>query len=877
MTVDKGKGKAKSQEVKVQLDKGKGKAKVQEVKVQVDKDKGKAKVQEVKVHWWVGERSLPKPLIAAPLDEKKWYEELSILDDDQERHALPAHYLEEICTIVEKVYNEEVDFYMQAKKKSKSSDDKWFDDVIKSGTLSDKIAALSLRITESPVHHLQTIDSLVNMALKKEQRVSQMALEALKDLFISQLLPDRRLKSFKKNSLGHPKLSMRTAILLWFESQLISRVEKVVQALDFGLSSNVEYYKKICMELAVDMIKHKPEQEARILTLVVNKLGDPKGKVCTKCVTLLLDLIKQHPNMRVVIIKEVRQLIYHPQVAARTLYNGIIFLAQIPVNHKSHDVCEQLVDTYLGLFENIITRDELRSRLLAALLNGINKSYPYLKSTESLNKHLDSLFRIVHMSTFSTSTQALMLISHMVLSETTNDKGKSASNADANKSDDSLSNRFYRALYAKLLADEIITRGKNTIFLNLLYRSMKHDRSDNRTIAFIKRLTVCALQSSAGITGGILLLISEVFKAKPHLLNIVTQVETSLESDTPRDDDDDEDGEDNSYHLLGCYDGSKREPEYSVRGKPLLWELSMLQTHYHPSIKVFNNSIITEPHSITYSGDPITDFSLTAFLNRFSYKNPKKYSSGNKVTRSVARQEEPINSVAMSLQEGNDAPGNSADKQFFYKFFGEREKLRSEGKSRDRKAKKKQSKSAEDNIEGDYDGSSDSEVDSDAKSDLNSDIDEAEIDKFADKLARDMIKSTSNNYDKADIDDDDFSDDNDDDDDEGDFDEGDDDDDDDDGDNYDSDEYMGTKKTNKSKNGADNDDSSSDDGYELMAYGDDTMRNDSKHASKSEKRKPSDKVKSDNKKQKKTSSDFASAEDYEELMENIVQKVVKRK
>jgi ribosome biogenesis protein MAK21 len=857
--------------------------------VQPDKNNGKSKpfVQDSKLHWWVSERSLPKPLVTADVDDKKWYDELSILDEDQERHALPAHYIDEICTIVEKVYNEEVEHYMQAKKKSKSSDDKWFDDVIKSGTLSDKIAALSLRVTESPVHHLQTLDMLITMALKKEQRVSQMALEALKDLLIAQLLPDRRLKSFKKNSLGHPKLSMRSALLLWFESQLISRVEKVVQALEFGLSSNVEYYKKICMELAVDMIKHKPEQEARILTLVVNKLGDPKGKVCTKCVTLLLDLIKQHPNMRIVVIKEVRQLIYHPHVAARTLYNGIIFLAQIPVSQRSHDVCEQLLDTYLGLFENIITRDELRSRLLAALLNGINKSYPFLRSTESLNKHLDSLFRIVHMSTFSTSTQALMLISHMVLSEAASDK--SDNKEKEQKTDDSLSNRFYRALYAKLLADEIITRGKNTIFLNLLYRSMKHDRSDSRTIAFIKRLTVCALQSSAGITGGILLLISEVFKAKPHLLNIVTQVETSVEGDAPQDEAEDEDGDDNSYNFLGCYDGSKREPEYAVRGKPLLWELSLLQAHYHPSIKVFNNAIVTEPHSISYSGDPITDFSLTAFLNRFSYKNPKKYSGKSKVTRSVAQQEEPINSVVMSLQEGGDAPDNSADKQFFYKFFGEREKLRSDGKSRDRKAKKRRAKSAEDNIEGDYDGSSDSEVDSDAKSDLNSDIDEAEIDKFADKLARDMIKSTSNNYDKADIDDDyseegdDFNEDDDDDDDGDDDDDdfgNDDDEDDDEGSGYDSDDYMGTKKKKgKSSRDASSDDSSSDDDYELMAYGDDAMDTDNQQSTnKAEKRKSSSKAKSENKKQKKAaSSDFASAEDYEELMENIVQKVVKRK
>jgi hypothetical protein len=44
-------------------------------------------------------------------------------------------------------------------------------------------------------------------------------------------------------------------------------------------------------------------------------------------------------------------------------------------------------------------------------------------------------------------------------------------------------------------------------------------------------------------------------------------------------------------------------------------------------VKSFSQSILETPHLITFAGDPTTEFSLTAFLNRFAYKNPKKQHS----------------------------------------------------------------------------------------------------------------------------------------------------------------------------------------------------------------------------------------------------------
>jgi hypothetical protein len=45
--------------------------------------------------------------------------------------------------------------------------------VLKSGTLGDKISALTMRCKESPVHRLADLDKLVEMATKHDRRTAQ--------------------------------------------------------------------------------------------------------------------------------------------------------------------------------------------------------------------------------------------------------------------------------------------------------------------------------------------------------------------------------------------------------------------------------------------------------------------------------------------------------------------------------------------------------------------------------------------------------------------------------------------------------------------------------------------------------------------------------
>ena len=301
------------------------------------------------------------------------------------------------------------------------------------------------------------------------------------------------------------------------------------------------------------------------MSLLVNKLGDASREISAKCIELLKKLVYHHPAMKAVVVREIRQFVYRPGLPPRSLYIGMICLSQIPLMSGDHVVAVQLVECYLSMFEECITADVKdskgrengkkvkgknrkvkgkgknlsepenkesgsRLKLLSVLLSGVNKTFPFLKDHSSLYKHIDALFRLVHDENFSTSTQALVLISHMALqSEPKVPKGKSeaqlrrdkqreakakreaSSSSSLDGTDDKsadaiqkdLSTRFYRALYSQLLSDQLMTKSKNVMFLNLLYRSMKNDPSNNRTAAFAKRLLICSTHCGPHIAAGL--------------------------------------------------------------------------------------------------------------------------------------------------------------------------------------------------------------------------------------------------------------------------------------------------------------------------------------------------------------------------------------
>ena len=76
------------------------------------------------------------------------------------------------------------------------------------------------------------------------------------------------------------------------------------------------------------------------------------------------------------------------------------------------------------------------------------------------------------------------------------------------------------------------------------------------------------------------------------------------------------------------YDPRKREPEFAHASCSPLWELSPLLSHYHPTVSLHARQLLLfQP--LTSTPDLALN-TLSHFLDRFVYKNPKKQSSKQK-------------------------------------------------------------------------------------------------------------------------------------------------------------------------------------------------------------------------------------------------------
>jgi len=122
----------------------------------------------------------------------------------------------------------------------------------------------------------------------------------------------------------------------------------------------------------------------------------------------------------------------------------------------------------------------------------------------SVFKHIDTLFTLVHKSNFNTSIQAMVLIQQIASAL---DGTKGASKETATKS---VIDRYYRTIYASLHDPRLATSSKQAMYLNLLFKTIKQDKSLDRTKAIVRRFVqVLSTGGSASpefVAGGLYLL-----------------------------------------------------------------------------------------------------------------------------------------------------------------------------------------------------------------------------------------------------------------------------------------------------------------------------------------------------------------------------------
>ncbi|KAJ5588977.1 hypothetical protein N7537_011655, partial [Penicillium hordei] len=667
--------------------------------------------------------------------------------DTKHMNALPRHLMERVHELANKLLQEENEEYAAAQRASASSSHKFYSTIMASGTLSDKISALTLNVQESPLHNTKALETLIGLGKKRSRAQAVEVLRSLKDMFAQgTLLPsDRRLKSFtnqpglvaafqgaggrwnEKDPL--PGGLKKSELIVWaFENIVKDQFFEVIKILEIWCNDEIEFSRTRAVSYVYELLKEKPEQETNLLRLLVNKLGDPGKKIASRASYLLLQLMQSHPMMKPIIIKSVEEVLFRPGQSSHAKYYAVITLNQTILRLKEEKVAAQLLDIYFGLFLVLLKPshqgkpasngkpapkgksnkhgkgskgkgddatkgqaqdDEMREKLISGVLTGVNRAYPFTDSdSERMSKHLDTLFRITHSSNFNTSIQALMLIQQLTVSNQVS------------------GDRFYRTLYESLLDPRVATSSKQSLYLNLLFKSLKNDLNVRRVKAFVKRLVQVLGMHQPSFICGVFFMIRELEKTFTGLTSLVDQPEENDDDDEEvfRDvlDEDDEQPEPapvtEAKKQNNVYDPRKRDPEHSNADRSCLWELLPFTTHFHPSVSL-NATNLLEHNPM--SGKPdLTLHTLTHFLDRFVYRTPKANASsrgasimqplggGDAVDRLVeagkkTQNQLPLNTEAFWKKKADDV---AAEDVFFHEYFTrvnkDKEKVRSK-KSKD--------------------------------------------------------------------------------------------------------------------------------------------------------------------------------------------------
>ncbi|KAJ7853660.1 CBF/Mak21 family-domain-containing protein [Mycena olivaceomarginata] len=520
-------------------------------------------------------------------------------------------------------------FQTSSSSNSSASEANFLSKIIQSGTLSDRLSALTLLVQSSPLHNTKALETLKSMAERGKgkggREESLKALRCVVDWWVGGGAPDRKLKYMRDQPLSHPSVTDQHLLLWYFEDWLKKYFFSILQILETLSLDPLPYVRTQTLTLMATLLRDKPEQEQNLLRLLVNKLGDTEKSICSRASHQLLQLLQSHPSMKAVIVREIIALVLRPpapppapapttankhirftddpkakpkpkpeekekkpagNVHAR--YYATITFNQIVLSPGDRDVALQLIDVYFELFKELLgegnTSDGDGDDAEA---EGADKD----KKAAEVKTDKGGRVRDGGKGKGKGKGKAIEVKGAAGFTEVEDAHSKLIS---------AILTGVNRALpFAKIEA------GDQAMYLNLLFKSLKADVGNTERVkAIVRRFVQVLVSGGSGATefiAGGLFLLGELFSSTPGLRSMLNDPEDS-------------EGED--------YDPRKRDPQYAHASSSPLWELTPLLHHYHPAISLHARQLLSS-QPLTASAD-LSLNTISHFLDRFVYKNPKK-------------------------------------------------------------------------------------------------------------------------------------------------------------------------------------------------------------------------------------------------------------
>ena len=510
---------------------------------------------------------------------------------------------------------------------------RWTHDILQKGTFDDKISALLLYIRENPKMTLKYLEILIKLSENKNRRKNDAVIIGLKDLFLESILQGKKYISFnnKYKNIMNDKIEEDELFNSYYEDKIHHLYLRFVNLLEESINSeSIINIKKKNMEYLSEMLIKQPESEEKILQDIVNKLGDTSTEISNYTIKLLNKIQEIHMNMSNIIFKYVT-IFYTMNDKNESKLNALNYLVQMEIPNINKKIfLEESINFFFGLFNQISTenennnnkenekklrieknkkkqkkikkiilenknKDAINDKLLSLIVKRINILFKYIKNQknqmEKINEIIESkisiLFKLSHSKSLKLSIEILKLLFGIITTQ-----------------DQNFVSRYYKSLYELISSKSLSSSKYVKEALKLILMSLMFDNNNNRISSFIKRLLEMCLISEPPFIICNLIIISQVIRNKNKLWKMMEREQSGVKL---------------------FYDSTKRDPQFAQGEYSFLNELYLLEKHYHPSVQRMAKFILDNYNKdiISYNGDPLLDFSLTNFLEKFMLKNPK--------------------------------------------------------------------------------------------------------------------------------------------------------------------------------------------------------------------------------------------------------------
>lgn len=192
----------------------------------------------------------------------------------------------------------------------------------------------------------------------------------------------------------------------------------MIDKLILGTSDHIEFYRKLCITKLSELLTERPEQEDRILRQLVFKLGDNDKSVSTHALSFIVKLLRKHPVMCGIVVKEVKQ--FMETAKPNGIYYSISLINSVIFYEEDLDEITEIVQLYFARFNKLTqgrsTTDPFSNQIMGLILKGVTKIAEHMDkgSLETvLNRvsgDINLLFKVSHSQTFKIRVQTLTLI-----------------------------------------------------------------------------------------------------------------------------------------------------------------------------------------------------------------------------------------------------------------------------------------------------------------------------------------------------------------------------------------------------------------------------------------------------------------------------------